>query len=128
MRQWTRIGVVSGLVLVTLLGGCAIGLDAINPDVLSTIGLDPTFLTGQPGKIIAPFDNRTSPPADFFIYTPVNSKDTPPGVNNSATLVDPGTSRNQVFDCPLGRVSPGNALNGMISTLAAAVYGAQQTT
>ncbi|MBL8880904.1 MAG: hypothetical protein JNG88_17460 [Phycisphaerales bacterium] len=111
-----------------LLSGCVLLSDAINPTLLTQVGLDPNTIFPSPGAVIVVFNNQTQFPVLFYAFQAQEPADLAVDATNMSLLVDPATTRNTVLDCPIGVVSPG-VLGPTFEpeTLAATVFNGQGT-
>ncbi len=105
--------------------GCGVAADAINPSLLSSLGFDPFSVGGGQGSVIVLLRNSTTFSADFFFATATDSSFIGTRQSDSAPgfPLDAGESQNQVFDCPITFIRPGQIgdANGTASD-AACVY------
>lgn len=116
------------LLAAPLMSGCVLLSDAVNPNLLTQIGLDPNTIFPSAGTVIVVFNNQTQFPVTFYVYQAQEPSDLAVDGTNVARLVDPNTTRNSVLDCPLGVISPGVLdANFEPQTLAATVFNGQGT-
>jgi hypothetical protein len=98
-----------GFVLVGV-GGCAVATDLVNPDILTSLGIDPATVTPPKGTVILALHNDTTFDAQMFVRY---SQDANGGEDNFIAIggvVPSGTTTNRVFDCPVTFVQSGGAL------------------
>jgi hypothetical protein len=88
-------------------GGCLLAADALSPDLLGSLGLDPNVIKPPRGTVIVNFTNNTQLPAVFNAFETADADDLTVDTRNFSVLVDPGVQRNEVLDCPIGAVSLG---------------------
>ncbi|MBK9128613.1 MAG: hypothetical protein IPM13_12570 [Phycisphaerales bacterium] len=117
-----------GLVLgCGLLGGCEVALDLVNPALLSALGIDTTSITGSPGVVLVAFNNTTSDPAIFYAFSAPNASNVLVGSRSFSTLIDGGDVGNEVVECPVQLLGPGQLDGSGIGTLAVTVVPADGT-
>lgn len=88
-------------------GGCILAADAINPGLFSALGFDPQLIFPPRGTLIVVFRNDTQSPALFSAFETSDLNDLTLDTRNFSVTVDPGASRNEVLECPIGAISPG---------------------
>ena len=113
--------VVLGVLLLSVLG-CSIAADALNPAILSSLGIDPGAFIPSPGVIVVAFNNESSAPGTFYAFESASAQDLSFDSRNFSLSVDPAEIRNEVIECPVGMVSPGSltdafALQGLAATM-----------
>jgi hypothetical protein len=102
-----RNGRLALSVVVAPLLGCAVPYDAVNPDLITSFGLDPARILPQTGKIVVLFENATDSPALFFAFEGVDAQDLSQDSRNFSVEVAAQDDRNEVLDCPIEIVTPG---------------------
>lgn len=112
---------VLGVLLLSVLG-CSIAADALNPAILSSLGIDPGTIIPSPGVIVVAFNNESSAPGEFYAFESVSAQDLSIDSRNFSLPVDPFETRNEVIECPVGMVSPGSltdafAFQGLAATM-----------
>jgi len=111
------------LALLTAVG-CVIAADALNPAFFSGLGLDPGTIFPPTGVVIVAFTNYTSSPAVFYAFESPKVQDLT-GARSFYVAVDPGQTRNEVLECPVGLLSPGSlGEDYSVSSVAATVIAA----
>ncbi len=102
---WWLLGGVAALPL----GGCALGLDLLDPGLPIELGLDPDSFKTQQGVVIVVFNNTTQFPVTFqaFEGVEVGAGDSVSEARNFSIDVNAGEDLNQVLDCPVEVISPG---------------------
>lgn len=97
-----------GLIAATGAVGCAVGTDLVNPGLFSSLGLDPSVLTGAGGTVIVLLENQTDLNAEMsFIWS--NQAGDTVGTELVAGNVEANDSINQVLTCPVTLVLPAGA-------------------
>lgn len=109
------------------LTGCAVFSDAINPNLITSLGFDPNSILSPRGTVIIVFNNETTAVANFFAYYADGELATATQSSGIATSVDPNSTKNQVLECNgVAIISPGQLGNETAATaVAAEVIGAQ---
>jgi len=134
MRAWPKTRLVRGLMLGMMLApvaSCGIPADLLNPGFLVGLGLDPATVIPQQGSVIVAFKNSTTHTATFYAFESVSAIKLGQSSRNFSVDVGPSEVKNEVLDCPVGLISPGElAADFTPDTRAAVVHvvtTAQQT-
>jgi hypothetical protein len=93
--------------LILPAGGCILAADALSPGLLGSLGFDPNVIFPARGTIIVVFKNETQATALFSAFETADAGDLSLETRNFSVSVDPGESRNEVLECPVGALSPG---------------------
>lgn len=107
-----------GLLCVVALTGCAVVTDMINPDLLTSFGIDPQTVFRSEGSVIIAFKNSTAYPAPYMgvittdsVYTDLETADLTDETVDLRDVYDlpAGETRTLVVDCPIYWIMPGTA-------------------
>lgn len=90
---------------LTGLLGCAIATDLVNPDLIRGLGLDTNIISPSQGTVIVVFENSTSVTAGMCVAEYPTAD--PNSLQTACQTVDPGTTKNYVFQCPITTIIPG---------------------
>lgn len=102
VRRW------AGLLAAALpLGGCTLASDLLDPQFVLGLGLDPATVTPQQGIILVALNNTTGRPAYLNGYFVVDAGKPSRGSRNFTVYADPGEVRNEVLECPIAVLGPG---------------------
>jgi hypothetical protein len=107
MRLFMIVGVAGLLGAVLPLAGCTVVADFFAPGLISSLGFDPETLSPSQGTVIVSFRNLTQSSAVFFAYKQTDASDPNTGAKTFSADVRAGQIGNEVLDCPIGLVSPG---------------------
>lgn len=98
---------VGGILLVSG-GGCAVGLDFVNPALLERFGIDTQSIFGPRGSVVVSFRNETNFPVTFSGISGVDVADLTRGVDVFTAAADPNAARNEVLRCDVGFITFGD--------------------
>jgi hypothetical protein len=87
--------------------GCMVGLDLINPDLLTNMGFDVNTLMPPSGTVVVMFVNHSAGQAIFQAFEVPDLNQPSHGSRNFSVQVPPGKSDNEVLTCPLAMVGLG---------------------
>lgn len=106
-----------GLVMLPVFG-CEIVTDLFNPALVRQLGIG-----GSQGVTIVAFNNETQYPATMYAYFSTSAADLTSGAKNFSAQVAGGEVVNEVLECPVGRIGPGELSDaeGGVNTRAATV-------
>lgn len=106
MTKWLAMAVS-----LTMVHGCIVATDLVNPVLLTSLGFDPATVIPPEGRLLVAFTNSTSSAALFFAQA---SDDPTDPLSNLRSLdtetgspLAAGETRTLVLDCPVGVVTPG---------------------
>lgn len=126
---FARLLIAATGLLAIVPGGCIFAADALNPNLLSSLGFDPNAVFPRRGTVIVVFQNQTNAVALFNAFETDDLADLGIDSRNFNVVVDPGESRNEVLDCPIGGLGLG-AIGGtgqeleIVPDQAVVVFGA----
>ena len=107
-----RIVALAGCLATALpLLGCALFTDMLNPDFLSSLGLDPATIISSQGRLVIAFDNATQFTLSECFVSVADAPDalTEDFLTVSARDIPANETRTRVLDCPVRVVVPGSA-------------------
>lgn len=125
MKRPLSCSLLAGLLgLAGMSNGCVLATDLINPALLTGLGLDIGTLRPDPGTIILVFVNATGFPVEFHTVVSTDQVDLSKNSKNVTVLVLPDEqNQNEVLDCPVGLVRPGEVTDEFdVETRGAIVY------
>ena len=105
VRRRVLFGLLAGSLLVSLVGGCVVVADLLDPSLAGQLGLT---AGGTQGVIVVAFNNTTSFPATFEAFVSRDATDLTRDSRNFSSAVAAGDVANEVLECPVGVVSPGS--------------------
>ncbi len=111
VRLW--IALASLVVLTSLSGGCLFAADALNPNVLTSLGISPSSISRGGGRVVVVFDNQTDQLASFTAVLLDNANNPTQARELGRENVPAGETANVVLDCPVGVVFPGRLGDGL---------------
>ncbi len=110
-RTLRIVALLGCLVTVLPLLGCALFTDMLNPDFLSSLGVDPATIVASQGRLVIAFDNATQFTLSECFVSVGDASDaaTEDFVTISARDIPANETRSRVLDCPVQVVLPGSA-------------------
>jgi hypothetical protein len=122
VARWGRI--LALLAAAATLSGCFVAADLIEEDLLRALGVNPSLLSGEPGKIVVAFNNTTRSPAEMaVIYTETTESETYRW--ERIQTVPAGEISNAVIDCPVTRLTPGRLVGEAAQAATVIAVGGQ---
>lgn len=117
-------GFLSGALLLSL-SGCVLLGDLVNENLVTSLGIDPAFIDPAQGVVVVAFDNTTRFPATFYAFSSADRLDLTRDSRNFSVAVDANSQGNEVLDCPVGVISPGELDDSFMPStdLAATING-----
>lgn len=122
---------LGGMMLVGLLtpvSGCTFVGDFLNEDFVLALGLDPAVFDPPQGVVVVAFENDTNFPATFYAFSSADRTDLTRESRNFSVFVDANSEGNEVLDCPVGVISPGQLDDSFNPSTAGAVAISGSTT
>lgn len=121
-RSAVRLSCLTSMLCLSL-GGCAIVADALNPLVLTNLGLAESALVPDYGVVLMVFNNTTQSDAVFYGFSAGNADNLALNSRNFSTYVPAGENRNEAIECPVEVVGAGQIAGDGLSDVVAVVNG-----